>query len=396
MGAAVVVVLLTVAGLVALWPDGDDRGTRFAQGVRTAGTVTAVAATSCSSGAADPTLPEEVQGLQCLTATIRLDDGPDRGLLVDELTDVRTLPDLQPGQGVVLLRAGLEVPFDQRYQLIDAARGPPLLGLALVFVLAVVLVGRARGLLALAGLGSSLLVLGGFLVPALLDDRSPVLVAVVGGTAVMVCTLTLAHGLSLRAATALLGTVLGLGVTVGLSTTFVELASLTGLSSDEAAYVQVAFPGLDLRGLLLAGIVVGTLGVLDDVTVTQVSTVWELRRADPGCGRRALYRSAMRVGRDHIASTTNTLLLAYAGASLPVVVLFSTSGQSLASGLTANLVAEEVVRTLAGSVGLISAVPLTTALAAWCCPVPERDRLLEPLALPDPHAPPASPTPDGS
>ena len=371
--------LVTLVALALLRPTGDDRpAPRFAQGERTAGTVTAVSETPCSAGGATP---PGAGGLRCVAVEVVLDDGPDRDRELTEVADLRTLPGLQPGRGVVLLRAGQEVPFEERYQLIDAQRGPPLLALTALFALAVLAVGRLRGLLALAGLAASLLVLVGFLVPALLSGRPPVPTAVAGATAIMVIALTLTHGATLRTATALLGTVLGLLVTMTLATVFVELAALTGLSSDEAAYVQVAFPDLDVRGLLLAGVVIGALGVLDDVTVTQVSTVWELRRADPGQPRRELYRAAMRVGRDHIASTTNTLLLAYAGSSLPILVLFSGSGEGLLDGVTANLVAEEVVRTLAGSIGLVSAVPLTTALAAWCCPVLAPDPLLQPLVL---------------
>jgi uncharacterized membrane protein len=219
-----------------------------------------------------------------------------------------------------------------------------------------------------------MLVLVKFLVPALIAGKPPLLTAVVGASAVMVLVLLLAHGPNIRTATAIVGTGVSLTLIVGLSTAFAELAGLTGLTSDEAVYVRSLFGNVDLRGLLLAGIVIGALGILDDITVTQVSTVWELRNADPTMPRHVLYAAALRVGRDHIASTVNTLLLAYVGASMPLLVIFTVSGDGLIGTATNAVVAEEVVRTLVGSIGLIAAVPVTTALAAVMCPRAETPR----------------------
>jgi uncharacterized membrane protein len=182
----------------------------------------------------------------------------------------------------------------------------------------------------------------------------------------------MAHGPSIRTATAIIGTAASLLLTLALAVAFVQVSSLTGLTSDDALFVQAIFGGLDVRGLLLAGIVIGAVGILDDVTVTQVSAVYEIREANPAMPVRDLYRAGLRVGRDHVASLVNTLLLAYAGASLPLLVIFTTSGQGLVGTLTNGVVAEEIVRTLVGSIGLVSAVPITTALAAFACPrVPE-------------------------
>jgi uncharacterized membrane protein len=183
----------------------------------------------------------------------------------------------------------------------------------------------------------------------------------------MLSVLLLAHGPSVRTATAVVGTAASLLLTLGLAVAFVELSSLTGLTSEDATFVQAVFGDLDVRGLLLAGIVIGAVGILDDVTVTQVSAVYELRQADPAMPVRELYRAGLRVGRDHVASLVNTLLLAYAGASLPLLVIFTTSDQGLAGTLTNGVLAEEVVRTLVGSIGLVAAVPITTALAALAC-----------------------------
>jgi uncharacterized membrane protein len=299
---------------------------------------------------------------------VRVDEGPDTGATVQLSGGDNATGRLAPGDGVVLAADPSADGVQDRYQLTDSQRGRSLTALALLFAVAVVALGRLRGLLALVGLALSSLVLVGWLVPALLSGRPPVLTATVGASAVMLSVLLLAHGPSVRTATAIVGTAASLLITLGLAVAFVELSSLTGLTSEEATFVQAVFGGLDVRGLLLAGIVVGAVGILDDVTVTQVSAVYEIRGANPAMPVRELYRAGLRVGRDHVASLVNTLLLAYAGASLPLLVIFTTSDQGLVGTLTNGVVAEEIVRTLVGSIGLVSAVPITTALAALACP----------------------------
>lgn len=375
--AALVVVLIaaTVAGMVALWPPAAaSTEDPFRDTERIKGTVTALEQVSCDQFApGESQFADDVEAAgytpdpDCTDVSVRIDEGPDTGTTFHTVTGDDNYR--RVGQGVVLFRrtdAGL--PTEARYQLADIQRAVPLLALSGIFLLAILALGRLRGALAVVGLGASLVVLVQFLVPALLAGRPPVPTAVVGAAAVMIVVLLLAHGPSVRTATAMVGTGTALLLTVVLATTFVEIAGLSGLTSDDAAYVEATFGDIDLRGLLLAGIVVGALGILDDVTVTQVSTVYELRAADALMPRRSLYAAALRVGRDHIASTVNTLLLAYAGASMPLLVIFTTSGVGLADTLTNGVVAEEIVRTLVGSIGLIAAVPITTALAAVMCP----------------------------
>ncbi len=355
----------TVVGMVLLRPGADRVQPEVGgRGERVEGTVTGVSRTSCDvAGAVEGEQgPEE-----CLEVAVVLDDGPEQGRTVTQVLSPPLTLAPEVGRGVVLVRdAG--APLEERYQLVDEQRGGALALLTAIFALAVIALGRWRGALALVGLGVSLVVLVGWLVPALLAGRPPLLTAVVGATAVMLVVLFLAHGPSLRTATATAGTAISLALTLGLAAAFVELAALSGLTSDDALYVSVTFEGVDVRGLLLAGIVIGALGILDDVTVTQVSTVWELRAASATMPTRELFAAALRVGRDHIASTVNTLLLAYAGASLPLLVIFSTSGEGLVDTLTGGVVGQEVVRTLVGSIGLVAAVPVTTALAALMCP----------------------------
>lgn len=370
----VAIIVATAAGMYLLWPDGAQTPAPLNDAERIKATVTALQQVPCSQSISGADIDSDLDAAgyaapepDCTDVTVRIDEGPDVGETFQTLTG----PDVyrRVGQGVVLSRAtGSTVPAEARYQLADVQRAVPLLALSGVFLLAILALGRLRGALAVAGAGVSLLVLVEFLVPALLAGRPPLLTAVVGASAVMVVVLLLAHGPNVRTATAMVGTAGALLLTIFLATVFVELAGLSGLTSEEAGYVQATFSGVDLRGLLLAGIVIGALGILDDVTVTQVSTVYELRSADPAMSRRRLYSSALRVGRDHIASTVNTLLLAYAGASMPLLVIFTTSGAGLTDTLTNGVLAEEIVRTLVGSVGLIAAVPLTTALAASMCP----------------------------
>ena len=366
VAAVVVLVLSTLAGLVLLRPAGVQQEDVPDSGERVRGTVTAAQTSPCSG--ASPEAPDSAARELCVELTVRIDEGPDTGQTVQQTGGDNATGRLAVGDGVVLAADPSAAGVQDRYQLTDSQRGGSLAGLAVLFAVAVVALGRLRGLLALVGLALSSVVLVGWLVPALLSGRPPVLTAIVGASAVMLSVLLLAHGPSVRTATAIVGTAASLLLTLGLAVAFVELSSLTGLTTEEATFVQAIFGGLDVRGLLLAGIVVGAVGILDDVTVTQVSAVYEIRQANPTMPVRELYRAGLRVGRDHVASLVNTLLLAYAGASLPLLVIFTTSGQGLIGTLTNGVVAEEVVRTLVGSIGLVSAVPITTALAAAACP----------------------------
>src|SRR5919109_334122 len=223
---------------------------------------------------------------------------------------------------------------------------------------------RRSGLFALVGVVLSLGVLLVFVFPALLTGSAPIAVALVGTSVIAFGVLYLAHGINERTTVALLGTLASLALTAVLAVTFAGAARLSGLASEDSTTLLTFAPELDYRGLLLAAVIIGTLGVLDDVTVTQVSAVWELHRANPGQGRRQLYGSAIRIGRDHIASTVNTLILAYAAAALPLMLLFTQSGLALGDVLTTETIAVEVVQTLVGSIGLVASVPLTTTLAS--------------------------------
>jgi uncharacterized membrane protein len=258
-----------------------------------------------------------------------------------------------------------EGPEGETYFISDFIRTTPLVVLGLAFAVLVLVVGGWRGLRALLGLGVSLLVIVRFILPGVLAGADPVLISVIGACVIMLATLFLSHGVTAKTGVALLATSLALLLTAGLAEFSISFAKLSGFGDEQAVSLQILSSGeIDAGGLLLAGIIIGALGVLDDVTVAQASTVFELRQANPLFGAWELYRRAMNVGRDHIASTVNTLVLAYAGASLPLLALLALLTEPLGSLLNREFLAAEIVRTLVGSIGIVTAVPLTTALAA--------------------------------
>lgn len=360
--ALALVLAFTVVGLVAYWPSGSVETTLIGSPPTIErATVEAVTLADCRA-------PGRVE---CARVTARLRSGPDKGKAArftvgETSSDVR----LAVGDRIRVYRLalpeGTEVLGQEldRYGFSDFERQRPLAILAILFCLLVVVSSRLRGVRALIGLGLSLAIVIGFVVPAILDGHPAVGVALVGALAVMFVTIPLAHGLGAKGIAAILGTSVSLGLTAFLASVASDAAHLTGLSSDETSYLRAITGELSLHGLLLAGMIIGALGVLDDLTVSQASTVMALRKANDSLGVRELIRSALDVGHDHIAATVNTLVLAYAGAALPTLLLFSLADTSFGTALNSEAVAGEVVAMLVGSTGLIAAVPITTALAA--------------------------------
>jgi uncharacterized membrane protein len=242
-------------------------------------------------------------------------------------------------------------------------RGQSLLVMALLFALVVIGVARLRGFLAIVGLGFSGLVLVKFMLPALLSGESGVGVAIVGASAIMFVVLYLAHGPSVRTSTALAGTLVGVGITAAVALVAVDANRLSGVGDHDSADLSSLVGDLEFQGLLTCAIIVAGLGVLNDVTITQSSSVWELRAAGPELSRAQIFSSAMRIGRDHIASTIYTIVFAYAGAGLSVLLVLFLYDQPLLDLLGQEDIAAEVVRTLASAIGLVLAVPVTTAIA---------------------------------
>jgi len=243
-------------------------------------------------------------------------------------------------------------------------RTPVSIALAVMFVVAVIAVARWKGFFALLGLVVAGGVLVRFIIPGILLGKPGVLVAIVGSTAIMFVVVYVAHGISIRTSTALAGTMLGLVVTAGLGYASVYLAKLTGFAEETEWDLQNLAPGLDFRQLLIAGLIIGGLGVLNDTTITQAAAVFELRAAAPAMSRREIFASGMRIGRDHIASTIYTIVFAYAGGALVVIMLVYFTSESLLLTINQEMFASEIIRTLGSSIGLILSVPITTGIAA--------------------------------
>ncbi|MFJ8110180.1 YibE/F family protein [Streptomyces sp. NPDC096132] len=387
-----------LVGLVVLWPGGapahERTGVGFDRQTQQA-TVTKVVSVSCQSvnasggtstggtSTAEGSSAEQQGNGTCKKATIRVDTGDDKGRTFTEIVQPDQSRQLHEGEKVVVAYEP-SAPKDLQYSVTDVNRRVPMAVLALIFAVAVVIVGRLRGVMALVALAASFLILNFFILPAILQGSNPLLVAVVGSSAIMLIALYLCHGLSARTSVAVLGTLISLLLIGFLGSWFIDWAALTGNTDDNTGLIHGLYPSIDMSGLLLAGIIIGSLGVLDDVTVTQTSAVWELHEANPAMGWRGLYRAGIRIGRDHIASVVNTLVLAYAGAALPLLLLFSIAQSSVGTVANSELVAEEIVRTLVGSIGLVASVPVTTALAALVVAADRPDPGTAAASVPEP------------
>jgi uncharacterized membrane protein len=351
------IAVLVVIGLLVLWPSPDPGPD--------------VPALSSFEGIYPATTTERNErtcvgadvSTRCLSATFRLLEGPDRGttITIELPANSSRVAGVEVERRVLLGHQPAVEGFE--YVFLDPDRRSPLLVLAGVFAVAVVALGGWRGATALAGLLATLLVLFLFVVPAILDGRDPLLISLVGSVAIAFAALYLSHGVDVKTTVALFGTLGGLLCAATFAVVFMGVAEITGFASEEALYLTALGTNVDLRGLILGGMMIGALGAIDDMTVTQAAAVWELRASDPTMQRRRLLRSGMRIGRDHVASTVNTLVLAYAGASMPLLILFVLSDQPISTVANGEIVATEIVRTLVGSLGLIASVPITTWLA---------------------------------
>lgn len=273
---------------------------------------------------------------------------------------------MRVGETVVLVK-NKSFEGGDAYFISDRYHLPPLLGLGLFFFVVVIAFGGWRGLSSFLGLVASIAILLMYVVPAILGGQSALFVSFVGASLIALFSLYLGHGFNMRTTIALIATLLTLIIAVGIAVASVHFTGLMGVASEESFLLNLKVATLSLRGLLLAGIIIGMMGVLDDVTVGQAAAVYELRQANPNLGFRELYRRGTAIGREHIASLVNTLVLAYAGASLPVFLYLVVQSQLAPWWMVLNqeVVAEEIVRTLVGSLALVLAVPITTSLAAY-------------------------------
>jgi uncharacterized membrane protein len=344
--------LLTIIGLVALWPRAADLP--------------------------DP-IPHTAQGAHVVFGAVTGEADVETGLVPVRLDDGADIEVVAPPEYVhhgfetgdrlrMLYISQAEGDGSTPYAFLDFERGIPIAVLAIAYAVLVLAVARLRGLAALAGLVVALATIAQFTLPALLAGQNALYVALVTSSAVMFVVLYVAHGFTARTSTAMVGTLVGLALTAVLAWWGASTSHITGLTSEEALWLPSYAPAIDLQGIAICGIVLAGMGVLNDVTITQASTVWELRALAPWASRRELFSRAMRIGRDHIASTVYTIAFAYVGATLPLLMAVWLSDQALGVSLTSGEIAEEVVRTLVGSIGLVLAIPLTTAIAAVTVP----------------------------
>ncbi|MGD8244314.1 MAG: YibE/F family protein [Anaerolineae bacterium] len=254
---------------------------------------------------------------------------------------------------------------DDRFYISDVIRLGPLLAIVLLFYALVVAVGRWKGLRSLGGSLFSLAVIFAFILPQIVAGRDPVSVSIVGSILMLSVSTYLTYGVNLKAHAAVAGMFLSLTLTGALAWLFVGWTRLSGMGMEESAFLVTAFgSGINLRGLVLGGIIIGSLGVLDDICVGQSSAVFELIDANPQMTWLDLFRSSLNIGTDHIAAMVNTLLLAYVGGAMPLMLAFTLYQESLLRRLNREPIAEEIVRTLAGSAGLVLAVPITGLIAS--------------------------------
>jgi uncharacterized membrane protein len=269
----------------------------------------------------------------------------------------------------------------------DAVRTRPILILLGVFIVALIIVAHWKGVRSLLALVFSFVVVIAYIIPHIIHGEDPVRVSIIGSMIILVVTLYLTYGWNVKTHAAVIGILLVLLLTGLLAWAFVKIALLTGGGSEEALYlVQVPGIKIDLHGLLLGGIIIGALGVLDDLIITQASAVFELHQANTGLGFRQLYQSAYRIGQDHVASTVNTLVMAYTGVALPLLLLFAVERGNYTELISVASVAEEIVRTLVGSLGLVAAVPISTLIAALFALYSERLGAIRPYLGPETDA----------
>ena len=363
--------LVTLTALVWMWPGPPASTAEQSVNLqRVSGTITAITLTRCPQ---EPPADGQPRGGQpqadpatCGDARVTLTSGSDAGqVITSALPSGPGSQTFAAGDDVILMYtpdsgSGLDVP---PYQISDHDRSSPLWLAGVAFALAVIAFGRWRGVMALIGLAITFVLLLMFVIPAILAGQPPLLVAIVGAGAIMLTVLYLTHGVTIPTSMAVVGTLVSLSLTGLLSYAAIGIAQLNGITDESSFYLDTSYQ-INTQGLLLASIIIGSLGVLDDVTVTQSVTVTELAHANPGYTFAQLYRAAARVGRAHIASVINTIILAYAGASLPLLLLVSVGEQPIGEVVTNPVIATEIIRSVMGTLGLIAAVPITTALAA--------------------------------
>lgn len=382
--------VLTLVAMMVMWPSGSREGISFSSPYQAApgvtfdtGRIQSVVVESCTqtgqsntgqpnrgqtdTGQTDTGQNNQSGGSQCTFAFTEPDKGGDVVKVVIN-PDVAMSHGVDVGDSIRYLNlsavqganAGSGAPA---YVFVDFVRSIPIALLAVLYAAVVIAVARWRGFRALLGLVGAYFVLVSFILPGLVEGKPPLLLALVGSTVIMIGVLYFAHGFSARTSTALLGTIFGLSITALLAAWATDAANLAGVGNHDASTLVNMSPQISISGIILCGLIISGLGVLNDVTITQSSAVWELYELAPNTSARKLFSSAMRIGRDHIASTVYTIAFAYAGAALPILIIVMLYDRPLDEALTSAELSEEVIRTLVGSIGLVLAIPVTTLIA---------------------------------
>ncbi len=298
--------------------------------------------------------------------TVRITEGPQKNKqLRIKINTLQTVQKVNYGKGDEVVLSFTKGPggTDAVY-IVDFVRRKQLLTLLFLFIATILFIGRWKGLTSFIGMVVSFVVIGNFIIPQILLGNDPVLITLIGALLMTPVIFYLGHGISKKTTVALIGTFLALIITGILAYVFVFVSHLTGFSAEEASYLQLIKGGaVNIRSLLLAGILIAALGVLDDTTISQAALVEKLKETNRNFGMKELYTHSMEVGRDHIASLVNTLVLVYAGASLPLFLLFYDSQLSYATVINQEIIATEIIRTLVSSIGIVLAVPITTFIA---------------------------------
>lgn len=250
------------------------------------------------------------------------------------------------------------------YSVTDFVRRDSLWVLGVIFVVLTILVAKWKGVMSMLSMVFTFMVVFIYVLPNLSNGANPIIIATIASLVIIPISFYMAHGINQKTTVAIVSSIVALGATAVLSLMFISLGRLTGLSSEEAGMLLVQRSGnFDMKGLLMCGIIIGALGVLDDITISQAAIVNELIKSSEKPKGALIYKQAMNVGRDHISSMVNTLVLAYAGASLPLLLVFVDNPHPFSEIINYEFLAEEIIRTLVGSIGLILAVPITTLIA---------------------------------
>jgi len=252
------------------------------------------------------------------------------------------------------------------YSITDFVRRGSLAVLAVIFVVLILIITKWKGFTSLLSMGFTFLILFIYVLPQISEGQNPLIVATIASLIIIPVSFYVAHGISKKTTVAIAGSFIALLITAILSFIFINIGQLTGISSEEAGMLLVNRQGnMNMKGLLLAGIVIGALGILNDITISQSAVVNELIEITKKPKPMVIYKQAMNVGRDHIASMVNTIVLAYAGVSLPLLLIFIGNSHSFLEIINYEFLAEEIIRTLVGAIGLTLAVPITTFIAVY-------------------------------